>query len=178
MKFQIPAGGNRKFIGTVISLAFTLLVVWIFVMATMSNNSPAPLNPADQMRLDSLRTALGRTAPAIHHNAAPNLFYNAIPAFLVLMLMLGALWYWNKRRAKPHHDHLFTVMGEQQLAPGQTIKIIAFNDEYWVIGLTGNNMTLLSKLSKEEWTPPGNGKASPPDSAFSRLFPAIQKMRS
>lgn len=182
MKLLNPGGNNKKFIGTVVSLAFTLLVVWIFVMATMNNNtSTSSLSPADQMRLDSLRTALGRTgAAAAHTSASPNLFYNALPAFLFLLLLLGGVWLWNRRKEKPSDQQLFSVVGEQQLAPGQTIKIIAFQNEYWVIGVTGNNMTLLSRIDKEEWSPPGpaSNDFKPPSYSFSSIFSGIQKMRS
>ncbi len=177
MKLRNPGGNNKKFIGTVISLAFTLLVVWIFVMATMNNDTTTSLNAADQLRMDSLRMVLGRTSVAAQSSSSPNLFYNALPAFLFLVLLLGALWVWNRRKAKPG-DQLFNVVGEQQIAPGQTIKIISFQEEYWVIGVTGSNMTLLSKLKKDEWLPPGPQNGSPPSSSFSRIFSGIQKMRS
>jgi len=177
MKLLSPGGNNKKFIGTVISLAFTLLVVWIFVMATMNNDTTTSLNTADQMRLDSLRTVLGRTSAAAQSSSSPNLFYNALPAFLFFVLLLGALWIWNRRKAKPG-DQLFNVVGEQQIAPGQTIKIISFQEEYWVIGVAGNNMTLLSRLSKDEWSPPGPQNESSPPGSFSSIFSSIQKMRS
>jgi len=179
MKLRAPGSNNKKFIGTVISLAFTLLVVWIFVMATMNNdNSTTSLNAADQMRLDSLRTVLGRSGAAIHSSANPNLFYNALPAFLFLLLLLGGVWLWNRRREKPGNQQLFSVVGEQQLAPGQTIKIIAFQNEYWVIGVAGNNMTLLSRLNKDEWSPPDPKDLSSISNSFSNIFSGIQKMRS
>lgn len=177
MKLLARGGGNKKFIGTVISLAFTLLVVWIFVIATMNNDSTTSLSASDQTRLDSLRTVLGQTGAAAHTNSSPNLLYNALPAFLFLLLLLGGLWWWNRRKAKPG-EQLFSIIGEQQLAPGQTIKIIAFQDEYWVIGITGNNMTLLSKMNKEEWSPPDSQTTNMPAGSFSNIFSGIQKMRS
>lgn len=177
MKLRTPGSNNKKFVGTVVSLAFTLLVVWIFVMATMNNNSTSSLSPADQMRMDSLRTVLGRTAAA-HNSANPNLFYNALPAFLFLLLLLGGVWLWNRRKDKPSDQQLFSVVGEQQLAPGQTIKIVAFQNEYWVLGISGNNMTLLSRLSKDEWSPPDVRDFNPVSNSFSNIFSGIQKMRS
>ncbi len=178
MKLRTPGSNNKKFVGTVISLAFTLLVVWIFVMATMNNNSTSSLSPGDQMRMDSLRTVLGRSGAAAHSSANPNLFYNALPAFLFLLLLLGGVWLWNRRREKPGDQQLFLVVGEQQLAPGQTIKIIAFQNEYWVIGITGSNMTLLSRLNKDEWSPPDPKDLNSFSNSFSNIFSGIQKMRS
>ena len=166
---------TKRFFNVVVALGFTLLVIWIYVISQTDDSSPNEnLSPEQQVSLDSLRNALGRTAKQPSQRESDGLLDNAIPTFLILGGGLLVLWFWSRRQPGSNTKTLFTVKGEQQLAPGQTLKVIELNDEYWVLGVTSESINLLDKVPRDKWDlPEANSKAGGKPQNFSDLMKKI-----
>lgn len=159
-RWQIPANtSTRRFINFVIALAFALLVVWVFVMSRtdMSGRSgdSEEVTVEQQQRLDSLRKALGKDvvpAEKSQQNDESSWLGRVFPVLIFFAIVLAGLWWWS-RKSSESDSELFKEVAQQQIAPGQTIKIMEFNGKYWVLGVTGQNINLLQIMEKEEWSP-------------------------
>lgn len=188
--WRIPPNTSiRRFLQLVVALAFAMLVVWVFVMSQneMDSGSGMPeYNPADsasvvqKQRLDSLRKAIGRDAAEVKQREETESWMSrTIPIIVLFLIVLGAMLWWARKREGDAGGTIFKEVAQQQLAPGQTIKVIEVNGEYWVLGVTGNSITLLDKLNPEEWSPSeAAGQASKSDktgTSFAQLFDGFKR---
>lgn len=170
-KWGMPTN-TKRFFNVVVGLGFTLLVIWIFVISQTDNSGPNKgLTAEQQVSLDSLRNALGRSPESVSKRDDEGLLDNAIITFILLGGGLLVLWIWSRRQPESNVRTLFTEVGEQQLAPGQTLKVIEINDEYWVLGVTSDNINLLEKMPRENWDlPPAHSTATGSPKSFSDLM--------
>lgn len=146
---------TKRFFNVVVALGFTLLVVWLFVISQTGPQPQEVVTPQQQEKLDSLRKALGTEARPISQDESPDLFDNAITTFILLAGGLAVLWFWSRRQGGTtgNGGQLFKQVGQQDLGPGQSIKVIEMQDSYWILGVTNNGINLLDKMDKEEWDP-------------------------
>ena len=185
-------GDPKKFIKLVVSVSLGLLVLWVFVMAQTERSGQEPVAAEEQYRLDSLRQALGTEGqqPTQQTSEGRGMFFNAFTTFLVLVGLIGVLWWWFSRKSESAglssvntgSGTVANVVATQQIGVGQEIKIIEINDEYWVLGTSGQSVNLLHRYKKSEWnrpedfTPPAANK-SESDSSFSRILSSLQQKK-
>jgi len=170
-KWGMPTD-TKRFFNVVVGLGFTLLVIWIFVISQTDDSGPNEnLTAEQQVSLDSLRNALGRDPEVPPKRESDGLFDNAITTFILLGGGLLILWFWSRRQPGSTTRTLFTEVGTQQLAPGQTLKVIEINNEYWVLGVTSDNINLLDKIPRDNWDlPPDDSGGTGRPQSFSDLM--------
>jgi len=147
---QMPASNSKKILKFSVSLGITLLVIWIFVLAQTGNDQYA-LKPQEQARMDSLHAAVTQNAGSLQREESVSLFSHALPVFFVLIIILGGIWFWGRKNAGRRGPTLFKVLGSQPLGNGQELKVIQINHEIWVIGITGQEITLLRSYAADDW---------------------------
>lgn len=155
-----------------ISLGILLLVVWVFTLAISdSETTPTPVDPHQQARIDSLRTLLGRDIPDSRPVSDQSLLDNALPAFLLLLAMLGLAYFWLRRQAMPNTTagQPFPIISEQDLGNGQRLLVLDAHQEYWILGGTPQHLSLIEKLPKHQAT----WLEKPQDSTNGKPFASI-----
>jgi flagellar biogenesis protein FliO len=143
---------TKRFFNLVVALGVTLLVIWVFVMSQteMGNSDYESYTPEQKARVDSIRQALGRDEVAQRPDPTDNMWGNMVIVLILLGGGLAALWWWN--RGNPEVSNAsFNIVAEFEVGPGQTVKIVDMNGEYWVLGVAGNGITLLEKWTEEQW---------------------------
>lgn len=166
--------GNQKigssFLRPILILSGILLVLWLIALQQTDSKEPeVPLTNEEQLRLDSLRALMGFIPGTTREEKEPDLFANALPIFLVLVVSITGLWLWSKKNKAPQQVQ-GTVLAEQFIGPGQTIKAVKFAGEIYILGVTPQTITLLKTIAEHEWSNlPELSKAVAP-SAFSKLF--------
>jgi flagellar biogenesis protein FliO len=166
--------GNQKigstFLRPILILSGILLVLWLIALQqTDSKEQEEPLTAESQQRLDSLRIILGTTDTVAREEKEPDLFSNALPVFLVLVVFISALWLWSKKAKAPQQIQ-GSILAEQIIGPGQSIKAVKFAGEVYILGVTHQSITVLKTLSEIEWTSLPEMSTTSEPSAFSKLF--------
>lgn len=136
-----------------ISLGLLLLVVWIFTLALGdSETTSTVVDPQQEARLDSLRTLLGRDVPNSRPVADQSLLDNALPAFFLLLALLGAAYFWLRRQTPSTTlaTQPFPIVSEQDLGNGQRLLVLDANQEYWILAGTAHHLSLIEKLPKDQ----------------------------
>ena len=151
---QIPTGGKTNVVKPAIYLSMLLLVVWVFIMAqSQGTESSQPVSVEQQARIDSLRLALGKDIQPIREADEPDILGKAFPVFLVMVAVIGGIWFWNRKRGgegKKKTPSLFEIIAEQDLGPGQSIKIVTYKNHVWVLGVTSTGISLIKELPPDE----------------------------
>lgn len=144
----------------VISISVVLLVLWLFLVSRMQLTDQRSEDRAiDRIeRNDSLRVAFrGESQTNVPSDRSegeqrPGLFFNAFTTFIVLISILAVVWIWaRKRGVGMGSSGPFTLLEEQAVGQGATLRILELNGEIWVLGITSSNVNLLHRCSKEEW---------------------------
>lgn len=188
-KRQIQAN-PKKMLGFVLAIAVCFLVIWMLVAVQVD---PAGETVAVEQsgRLDSLRISLSeatgdsltikdeQSVSVTTSEKSSSPFSNALPTFLIMLSVIGALWYWIKKNNDAEQQvsadvNLFDLLGSQQVAPGQQIAVIKINNEFWVLGTGGEVVQLLHRYSEDEWEGPESPVRKEKGSA-SKLFANILK---
>jgi flagellar biogenesis protein FliO len=143
-----------------------MLVLWLFMVSRMDYQSQSRpegsvlmyqgSGQVTQERRDSVRAMMGKaeTASTVEERSS-RLFMNAFTTFVVMMVLLGGVWYWSRRKSGiGSAPDILKEVGRHSLAPGQFIKILEVNDEIWVVGVASGSVTLLHRYSKSEWKAP------------------------
>src|SRR5690554_7997249 len=92
----------QKILKIVLSVSVVLLVMWLFMVSRMEyTNASEPENPAVQeARTDSLRSLLNQRdeeeAVSRSDEKSSNIFLNAFTTFLILVTLLGVVWFWSR----------------------------------------------------------------------------------
>jgi len=144
----------KKILKVVISLSVVLLVIWLFLVSRMELGVTGNTSDAQTVeRTDSLRTALNRDSQfqGEREENPPNIFMNAFTTFLVLGTILIIVLIFIKKGKGQSSNKQLKEIENYVLGQGAQIKVIALNEEVWVMGITSTQINLLHRYSKEEW---------------------------
>jgi len=168
-KWGLPSN-TKKFFNVIVALGFTLLVIWIFVISQTESSHNPQLTPQQQIKIDSLRKALGRTDTTQVETRDDSILDNATVVFILLGGALIAVWFWSRRQTGGSQDSLFTHIAQQDISTGQSIHVIEINNMYWFLGVTSNSVNLLEKMPKNDWDgPPLDTSSKPSDLPFTSM---------
>jgi|GEM_PF-2326732 len=158
-------GDKKKMIRLAVALSTVLLVIWAFLLqqkdqTTSQNWVDQSSSTADSLRdsrLDSLRIALGSSAPSLVTKEEKGSSSSGIMAtFILLACAVGGLWWWTKKNQKEGLTTSNEIMREvatQHFSNGQSIMVTEFNGEYWFFSSSATGMSLMQRLPKHEWNP-------------------------
>lgn len=152
---KLPVGDDpKKILKVILGLAATFLVLWVLVL-TQSNSSGAVSSGNNTLiNSDSLSLSVSPQAKrASTSQSGGSIFLKALPVLLILAIIIVFVWYSQKKGPKKSPD-LFKIIGRQQLGVGQQIVVMYINEEYWVLAVSGKEISLLDKFSKDEWKGP------------------------
>ncbi|MGN8226763.1 flagellar biosynthetic protein FliO [Gracilimonas sp. BCB1] len=145
----------------VLAFAVALLVIWMFLVSRMefSATEKVASDPEAIERTQGLKTSLGQKTPDVEVSATEpenagedNVFQNAFTTFLVMMGMLGLVWFWaRKKSGSTRQKHDGRDLGEHILGQGAQLKFVEINNEVWVMGMTAGSLNLLHRIPKSEW---------------------------
>ncbi|MBO6586844.1 MAG: flagellar biosynthetic protein FliO [Gracilimonas sp.] len=145
----------------VLAFAVALLVIWMFLVSRMefSATETAASNPEAIERTQGLKTSLGQKTAEVEVSAAEpenagedTVFQNAFTTFLVMMGMLGLVWFWaRKKSGSTQQKQDGRDLGEHILGQGAQLKFVEINNEVWVMGMTAGSLNLLHRIPKSEW---------------------------
>lgn len=148
----LPVGDPKKIVKYALAIGAGLLVLWIFVLA-QTDSRDRSFSVEEQQRIDSLRVALGRDIQPIQESERTRMLPNAITTILILGGTILVFWFYFQKKSPPSSpsNPVFNVLSRQSLPGGQEIQVIEINDEYWVLGITHQQVNLLHRYKKEEW---------------------------
>lgn len=142
----------------VISISVVMLLMWLFVVSRMDmGNVTDASEPETIERTEGLKTSLIKPVETgsekrVEKKEAPAMFQNAFITFLVMICVLGGVWFWAKRKGKtPRTKENSRELGAHVLGQGVQLKFIEVNEEVWVMGLTSGSVNLLHRVPKDEW---------------------------
>lgn len=145
----------QKILKIVLAFAAIMLVLWLIMISRMDFDGEN--DTADQItqnRTDSLRIALNKedlNKPSTEQRSS-NIFLNAFTTFIVLITILGLVWFWSRKKPATSQKTDLKEIGDHMLGQGAQLKIVEINEEIWVMGVTSNNVTLLHRYPRDEWT--------------------------
>ncbi len=168
IKVNFSGAKSNTVLKPVLLLSVILLLLWMFTLSQTDHSEQETISTEQQARLDSLRVVLGTTESA-PQRVEDNLFGNAFPVFLILILAIGVIWWWNQKKQTPENV-LTNVVAEQEIGPGQFIKVVSLGDDYLVLGVTSQQINLLKTVSKHDWNPTEFQKGKQPSSLFSKIL--------
>lgn len=173
----------KKILKFVLGFAAVMLVLWLVMVSQMDfNGTGSASTPEEQMRADSLRSAITQTdgvpqsQNASSKEESPDIFFNALTTFLILITILGLVWIWSRSKgATPVRTaEMFKEIGVQNLGQGTQLKVIEINNEIWVMSIGEGSVSLLHRYDKDEWA--GNFEpAEPIESNFYKMFKGEKK---
>lgn len=140
----------------VIGISLALLVMWLFMVSKMDMGSVAQsTKPEVQERTiglqESLKKSAGSTTQVSKEEKAP-MFQNAFITFLFMVSVLGAVWYWSKKKGGVAQKEIKSRDIDSHILTENTqLKFIEVNEEVWVLGVSESGVNLLHRFSKEEW---------------------------
>jgi len=173
----------KQILKFVLGFAAVMLVLWLVMVSQMDfNGTGSASTPEEQMRADSLRSAINqndgvpKSQSFASEKESPNIFFNALTTFLVLITILGLVWVWSRsKNGTPDRSaDMFKEIGGQNLGPGSQLKVIEINNEIWVVGVSEGSVSLLHRYDKDDWT--GNFEPyEPVESNFYKMFKGEKK---
>lgn len=145
----------------VLAFAVALLVIWMFLVSRMefSATEKVTSDPEAIERTQGLKTSLGQKTtevePVNTESASKEddtVFQNAFTTFLVMMGMLGLVWFWSRKKSGSiQQKQDGRDLGEHILGQGAQLKFVEINNEVWVMGMTAGSLNLLHRIPKSEW---------------------------
>lgn len=147
----------KQILKIVLSLSVILLVVWLFMVSRMELTGPgSSIDPASIERADSIRTAINSNRPdreIVRSENEPNIFMNAVTTFVVLISILGVVWFLTRKNVSGSsaQEPLFRELGEHPIGSGSQLKVVEVNGEIWVLGLATGCVNLLHRYQSDEW---------------------------
>ncbi len=145
----------------VLAFAVALLVIWMFLVSRMefSATEKVTSDPEVIERTQGLKTSLGKKTaevePVTKESASKEdetVFQNAFTTFLVMMGILGLVWFWSRKKSgSPRQKLDGRDLGEHILGQGAQLKFVEINNEVWVMGMTAGSLNLLHRIPKSEW---------------------------
>lgn len=152
----------------VLGFSVALLVMWLFMVSRMDTSTVvSQTNDTEvQERTIGLQQALRGTATEDEEIAAgaakegevakkesSHLFQNAFVTFLVMVVMLGGVWLWLKKRGDGNaaNQKKSRELDAHALGENSQLKFLEINEEIWIIGMSENGINLLHRYPKSEW---------------------------
>lgn len=145
----------------VLAFAAALLVIWMFLVSRMefSATERASSSPEVIERTEGLKSSLKKektevqpVSPEKAEAETDNAFQNAFTTFLVMMGMLGLVWFWSRKKSgSTQIKQDSRDLGEHILGQGAQLKFVEINNEVWVMGMTAGSLNLLHRIPKSEW---------------------------
>ena len=145
----------QKILKIVVGISAVLLLMWLFMISRMEYTTDRQRTKAVvSERVDSLQTLLKqkKTDPALAKKESSGMFMNAVTTFLVLLAVLGLVWFWTSRKNGSDAKRKGREIDSQPLGEGAQMKIVEVNGEVWVLGVTSSSVNLLHRYPESEWT--------------------------
>lgn len=144
----------------VLGLAVVMLVIWMFLISKMdvSDRSAPKAEGATQGQTQSLKQSLlqketGNEATVKPAAESSDMFQRALPTFAVMIVTLGGVWLWSRRKDKISAGSKdVREVDDYVLGQGAQLKFLEINHEIWVLGLTSSSVDLLHRVPKGDWT--------------------------
>lgn len=137
----------------VVGFSLILLVLWLVTMYQSDESIQTQTYSAEeQAKLDTLRRMLGREEIEMKEGGEEGFFSKALVVFIILSGGIIIIWYLFKDKTAEANASFVTVIVEQEIGAGQWLKVVKYQHEYWVLGVTLQTVTLLKTLSEEEWS--------------------------
>lgn len=168
--FKSQANGNpRKILRFAIGLAACFFVMWAFVLA---KTDLSPTSSSDILSMkpeisDSLSEASTyepsqqiRDLKGIESDQKNST--SMLPVVFLFGLVIVGLWFFSKKKKGLHSQEFMHVMGTQQVGANQQLSLVHINNEYWVLGITNGQVSLLHRYGEHEWN--GNHQFGPTES--------------
>lgn len=170
----------------VISVSVVMLVLWLFLVSRMEFTQTSGVMATNQVSSDSTATEqtvslketllnekkTAQTAQKEVEEEVP-VFQNALTTFALMMVVLGGIWFWTKRKStSPTKESDIKELSAHVLGQGSQLKIVEINQEIWVLGLTAGSLTLLHRYPKEQW----NNEESVPIKPVEQDFKSMVKL--
>ncbi len=161
----------KKVLSFVIGLATVFFVMWAYVLITSNlkkevpetvNVNKAELPEAVVSASDSSRSEAEVQLPAFQRRTkeSGNSLPNVMPVLFLFLVVVTGFWLMKKgRKRMKGASEFMDVLGTQQLALNQQVSLVRINSEYWVLGHSNGNISLLQRYNEEEW----QGKPSQSD---------------
>jgi len=155
---NLPVGDDpKKILKMILGLAAIFLVLWVFVLAQSNQYDTSSSGTNGIVNTDSLNLSLTPQMRQTSAKQGGSVFLHTLPVLLFLTVVIFLLWYWQKKGGADKKSDLFEVVGRQQLGVGQQIVVMFINEEYWVLAISGKEISLLEKYAKEDWKGPEVG---------------------
>lgn len=150
----------------VIGFSVALLVMWLFMVSRMDTTTVAQSSePEVQERTMGLQESLrasktgtdsvkaAQASGQVEKKEAPDLFQNAFITFMVLIVSLGGLWFWAKKKGQGANasESKSRELDAHSLGENSQLKFLEINEEIWVVGMSENGINLLHRYPKAEW---------------------------
>ncbi len=145
----------KKILKIVIGIAAVMLLMWLFMISRMEYSADRQNTKAEaSQRVDSLQTLLNqqKKKPVLAEKESSGMFMNALTTFMVLLVVLGGLWFWVSRKEGSDDQRKGREISSQVLGEGAQMKVMEVNGEVWVLGVTAHSVNLLHRYSKSDWT--------------------------
>lgn len=161
----------QKILKIVIAISAVLLLMWLFLISQMEYTGNRQVQkPVSSERVDSLDTLLGQNRqPVVAKEESSGIFMNAVTTFVILLAVLGGIWFWTSRKTYSGPSTKKREIGSHALGEGAQIKIIEVNGEVWVLGVTPSSVNLLHRYPQNEWNERDTEK-KPSNQKFAQIF--------
>lgn len=182
-KKYLSAGSTdpKQILKFVLGFAAVMLVLWLIMVSRMDFTATGdPATAEARERGDSLRSAItrneGQPQSREMSQESPNIFFNALTTFLILITLLGLVWIWSRSKGNSteRRKGMFHELGGQILGQGAQLKVIEINNEIWIMAISEGSVNLLHRYSKDEWTEEIEAK-EPVETSFYKLFKGEKK---
>jgi len=171
----------KQILKFVLGFAAVMLLLWLVMVSQMDfDGSGGPATSEDRMRADSLRSAISQNDGALQtadsDRESPDIFFNALTTFLILITILGIVWIWSRTKGAQAQGktEMFNELGGQMIGQGAQLKVIEINNEIWVMGVSDGSVNLLHRYSKEDWVEKIEPN-KPIESNFYKMFKGEKK---
>lgn len=169
----------KQILKIVLAFAVVMLVLWLFMISRMDfRGDLETADPRIQAQGDSLRSAISQNEgrPQRPERETPNIFFNAFTTFIVLIGLLGMVWFWARTKEKTTRKRTsLNEIGGHMLGQGAQLKIVEINNEIWVMGITGSSVNLLHRYSHDEWIEKIEEEEPGNESSFYKMFKGENK---
>lgn len=182
-KKYLSAGSTdpKQILKFVLGFAAVMLVLWLIMVSRMDfSGTGDPATAEARERGDSLRSAItrneGRPQNQETPRESPNIFFNALTTFVVLISLLALVWIWSRTKGNSteRKSGMFHELGGQMLGQGAQLKVIEINNEIWVMAISEGTVNLLHRYSKDEWTEDIE-PSEPSETSFYKMFKGEKK---
>ncbi|MCG8373681.1 MAG: flagellar biosynthetic protein FliO [Balneolales bacterium] len=179
------SGKPKNVLQIVLSVSVVLLVFWLFMVSRMELSTSNSLVESEA-RIDSVQSVrstllneestIETTETTAEQETSP-IFQNALTTFIVMIGMLGLVWWLSRRKASATAPQSEVKEIDQfVLGQGAQLKFIEVNGEIWVLGVSPQVLNLLHRIPKEEWKKEENNRSEQIDVEQKTDFKSIYKL--